>query len=544
MKFPSSIRWLVLCALLPTPASAATWYIAPDGDDAAAGSEAAPWRSFAHALDQLQSGDVLRVRGGTYRLVTESGGSALTTRGVTIEAYPGETPRILGSASTAGRAWQAVGPDLWRWPADQLERDPTGMFEGSRRIVHATDFSSGRDHADIALLDADDMWTKADAAGNGCGQANTGCFIYLRSSDGDPNGREFELAQRGLTRVAGDDVTVRGLTFLYTQPQPIFFEFADRVLLEDNVFGHVSNGNDNSYGVRIWESQGSIVRRNEVFDSVYWGGTSNSKGITFMLTRPGAPNIVEHNYVHDIPGRSAVGTKGGVSNLIVRYNRIENVYMAFEVGDARCVWTSSNDDGCQPSDDEYRPAGNWRIYGNVVRNSEIGLGLPGYIQDGNHNWLYNNVFDQVETGVDIGWQGTTGTRIANNIFLGSRAAIYLQSGGTTTSVTDYLDQFSADHNLYFGSTMADVHLRPNWGGNYASGTSYTLAQFRSEFGREMNSLAAAPDFALDWPDYRLAEDSPATGAGDAGFWPGRAAVDIGAHPLPGMMFHSGFEFGD
>jgi hypothetical protein len=218
--------------------------------------------------------------------------------------------------------------------------------------------------------------------------------------------------------------------------------------------------------------------------------------------------------------------------------------MAFEVGDARCVWSPTNNDGCQPSDIEYRPAGGWRIYGNIVRESDIGLSLPDYIEDGDDNWLYNNVFDQVETGVDIGWQGPTGTRIANNIFLGSRAAIYLQSGGTTTSVNDYLAQFASDHNLFWGSTLADVHLRPNWGGGYASGTPYTLAEFQALFTREMHSLRADPLFVAAPDDYQLASGSPAADSGDPLFWPGHSRIDIGAYPLPSLMFRSGFEVAD
>lgn len=531
----------LLCLLgLGAAAQAATHVVAPYGDDANPGSAAQPWRSLGLALQRLAPGDRLLLRGGDYRLVDETAGGPVGTAAITIEAYPGEQPRILGSASTAGRAWQAVGPDLWRLPAEFLARDPTGLFEGNRRIPHATDLSQGREHGDVGLLDGEEAWTKADANGMGCGEGNSGCFLYLRSNRGDPGARAFEAAQRGLAYFTGDDTTLRGLRILYTQPQPVFFEGADRVLLEDNVFGHVSNGDDNSYGVRIWESQGSIVRGNEVFDSVYWGGTANSKGISFMLTRPGAPNVVEHNHIHAIPGRSAVGTKGGVANLIVRYNRIENVHLAFEVGEGRCVWSASNTDGCQPDDAEYHPAGGWRIYGNIVRDAEIGLSLPGHITDGNDNWLYNNVFHRVETAIELGWGGPRGNRFANNLFLASRVAIYLYSGATTTTVADYFDQFQSHNNLFHGSTLGDIHLRPNWNGGYGHGTSYTLAQFQAGFGREAGSLAAAPRLA-DEVDYRLADDSPARGSGDAAFWPGQARVDMGAHAVPAWLFGSGFE---
>ncbi len=50
------------------PASAATYYVAPDGDNANAGTEAAPWASPAYGAARLQPGDTLVLGSGTYVL--------------------------------------------------------------------------------------------------------------------------------------------------------------------------------------------------------------------------------------------------------------------------------------------------------------------------------------------------------------------------------------------------------------------------------------------------------------------------------------------
>ncbi|VAW45180.1 hypothetical protein MNBD_GAMMA02-1033, partial [hydrothermal vent metagenome] len=290
-------------------------------------------------------------------------------------------------------------------------------------------------------------------------------------------------------------------------------------------------------------SQGSVVRGNQVFDSVYWGGTSNSKGISFMVNKIGDPNIVEYNEIYDIPGRSAVGSKGGTSNMIVRYNYIHDVFNAFEPGSFRCVWSSTNNDGCQSTDDEYRPAGNWQIYGNIVTNTEVGIRLPAFDEDNNNNLLFNNVFYNVKSAVNIGWDGTFGTVIANNIFINNEVGIYLQSGGTTTSVTDYLDQFESHHNLYFNNSHADIHLRPNWGGNYYSGTPHALIDFQSQFSsRESQSISADPQF-INTIDFYLLEGSPAENVGDGSFW-NVGTVHMGAHPfatLSDLIFMGSFD---
>jgi hypothetical protein len=48
-------------------------YISPGGDDAAAGTRDAPWRSWNHALGQLRAGDTLVVLDGTYARSTGTG---------------------------------------------------------------------------------------------------------------------------------------------------------------------------------------------------------------------------------------------------------------------------------------------------------------------------------------------------------------------------------------------------------------------------------------------------------------------------------------
>src|ERR1700733_12517651 len=53
--------------LAPTSARAATYYVAPTGSDAAAGSEATPFASWAHAQTVAAPGDTIYFRGGTYR---------------------------------------------------------------------------------------------------------------------------------------------------------------------------------------------------------------------------------------------------------------------------------------------------------------------------------------------------------------------------------------------------------------------------------------------------------------------------------------------
>ena len=50
----------------PTAAAARSYYVAPNGNDSAAGTQAAPWASIARAQTVAQPGDTVYFRGGTY----------------------------------------------------------------------------------------------------------------------------------------------------------------------------------------------------------------------------------------------------------------------------------------------------------------------------------------------------------------------------------------------------------------------------------------------------------------------------------------------
>lgn len=88
-------------------AAATAYYVAPNGNDSAAGTQAAPWASIARAQTAARAGDTVYLRGGTYAFArANSGCSSQTARvdAITLNksgssgnpirywAYPGEKP--------------------------------------------------------------------------------------------------------------------------------------------------------------------------------------------------------------------------------------------------------------------------------------------------------------------------------------------------------------------------------------------------------------------------------------------------------------------
>jgi hypothetical protein len=541
-KVASGARVAACCVVLGMAASAhaAELVVATDGSDANPGSLAEPFGTITHALSVAQNGDVVQIRAGTYRLMDEGPDAialalpdATESSFLTIEAYPGEEPVMLGSLSTAGQSWESAGGGLWRVSAAFLPRDPTGLFEADRRVEHVMkDVAGVRSHADVSALTTPGSWTKADDAGIGCSSDNAGCFIVMHPVDAtDPNSQIYELSQRKLFYSTGVSyLTIRGLTLYYTQDAAFSIEGGRGQLIENNVLGHNSNGDDNAYSLFVSYGGGAVVRNNRAFDSKYWGGFSNSKGITLMDMDPADPSLVEGNEVYDIVGQG-IATKSGVANLVVQRNFVHDVGLGIEPPGPRCDWTKPD---CVLGDPEYYPGGGWTIRENAIVRCGQGVSMTTLPESegGIANRIYNNVFHGNEgSGVDLRLENT-GTLVANNLFLENARGMFLDHGGSGEAIPidDFMPIFSAHHNLFFGN-QSDYLFRPDWTGADGSGTSYAVDEIQAGYPQEQGSLASDPlvvDATL--PDFHLQAGSPAEQAGDGALYQ-VAAVDIGMYPF-------------
>jgi len=120
-----SLRCLCFCLVggLPALAAATTWHVdAAAGDDAAAGSEAAPWRTIMRACKVVEPGDTVLVHPGVYfeHVKLERSGTAAAP--ITFASVAGADRTSLTGAHPALRrgelAWTAVDgtAGLWRVP--------------------------------------------------------------------------------------------------------------------------------------------------------------------------------------------------------------------------------------------------------------------------------------------------------------------------------------------------------------------------------------------------------------------------------------------
>ncbi len=88
------------------------FYVSPAGNDDAAGTIDAPWKTIPHAVESVASGDVINLRAGSY-----TGGIYVSKPDLTIQSYAGEratltTPTDVNNLYFAAAGGKALNLDL------------------------------------------------------------------------------------------------------------------------------------------------------------------------------------------------------------------------------------------------------------------------------------------------------------------------------------------------------------------------------------------------------------------------------------------------
>jgi hypothetical protein len=129
------------------PADAAhVYFVSPDGTTNASGVQLNDPTTLASAIARVVTGDVIVLRGGTYRI-----GDLKVNQGVTLQPYGDECPVLKGTR--VATEWKALRDDVWcaRWatlfpqkPADWWRREREGMRTPLHRFNNDMVFVDGR----------------------------------------------------------------------------------------------------------------------------------------------------------------------------------------------------------------------------------------------------------------------------------------------------------------------------------------------------------------------------------------------------------------
>lgn len=303
-RFGIVLATALLLALLPrVPADAAQQYfVSPDGNDRAAGTESSPWGTFQYALSRLRPGDVLVARGGTYReeLRNPSISSGAGNAPITVRAYPGERPVI------EGLLW-LKDPDHWRLEGINVT---WGSGSADEHMVKLTD-GTGWEYVNS------EIWGAQSFAG-----------ILVASSGGsEPNG----------WRIAGNCIHDTGVNNDTNQDHLIYANsgHGGSGVIEGNVMFNAPNGEGIKLGGSSSSSGGAsnlTVRYNTIVSTaqsilIGWrSGNNRIEGNLLAGVQANYANIRGYQLSED--GNRASGNLGtGSTRLIMNdggYERIDD----------------------------------------------------------------------------------------------------------------------------------------------------------------------------------------------------------------------------
>ena len=183
-------------------------YISPTGNDANAGTFAAPFRTIAKAVSVAVAGDTIYMRGGSYASSATTSISKTGTAAARfyLLAYPGERPVLDFSVMTVSSSNRGINLSGSYWyirGIDFYHAGDNGMFmSGSNNIIELCNFYENSDTglqiggggANNKILNCDSYYNADPANGNadgfaakldvGTGNYFYGCRAWQNSDDG------------------------------------------------------------------------------------------------------------------------------------------------------------------------------------------------------------------------------------------------------------------------------------------------------------------------------------------------------------------------
>jgi hypothetical protein len=446
--------------------NSATFLVAPKGSDFNNGLPSAPWKTIQHAVDNVNPGDTVLVKTGTYHELVRFNRSGSETAGfITLKNAPGESPVMDGTGLVDGGKKEVVlvtienqnyirveGFEICNLITSDPQRFPAGIWvKGTshhlqligNRVHHIRQQTQGR-HGNAhgiavygtsasgsihdILIDGNEIWEcRLGSSESMVLNGNVENFIVRNNRVHDNNNIAYDFI--GHERVCPDSSLNQ----------------ARNGLVEDNIAYNIDSRLNASYGPD-----------NPCADGFYVDG---GKDIIFERNRAYACNI-------GFEVASEHGSKS-TSGIIVRNNLITN-------------------------------------------NHVIGLAMGGYDAkrgSARNNVVVNNTFYQNnsedrEEGAELLLQYyCTDNTFKNNIIVGRSGTPMVRHDSKTGSNNLF------DGNLYY------CDGKPMWKWNTVSFS--TFEDYRSGSGQESKSLFGDPRFNDARPvDFQPAPISPAVDHGE------------------------------
>ena len=444
-------RVLTACAALllaPLAAShAAERHVATNGDDANAGTRAAPLRTIQRAADLAQPGDVITVHDGVYRerIAPPRGGQSDQKR-IVYQAAPGEKVEIKGSEIV--KNWSKVQDNVWK---ATLPNSFFGDFNPYHDLIRGDWFNPlGRQHhtgavylngqwlAEAATLD--DVLKPAGDTPLWFGQVdNANTTIWAQFPGVNPNEQHVEINVRQTVfypaKPGINYITVRGFTLRHAatpwapptaeQVGLIGTHWSKGWVIENNVISH---------------SICSAVALGKYGDQ--WDNTSANTAEGYVKTIERAlengwnketigHHVVRNNTISHCEQAGIVGSLGAAFSLVTG-NTIHDIHV-------RKLFS-----GAEMAGIKFHAAIDSTIRGNHIYRTCRGIWLDWMAQGTrvSGNLLHDNSSEDLFVEVNHG-----PFLIDNNLFLSRTSLLDMSEGGAYA------------HNLLAGQIISRPELR-------------------------------------------------------------------------------------
>ncbi|MFD2706657.1 right-handed parallel beta-helix repeat-containing protein [Salibacterium lacus] len=296
------------------------YYVAVDGSDSSSGSESNPFATIDHAVDTVDAGDTIYLRGGTYQLgeTIDLEADGTSSEGYHLLAYDGESPILDFSEmeDDDGNRGIEVHGDYWHLKGFTVQgAGDNGMFvDGSNNLIEELDVRENQDSgiqlhtgaSDNTVRNVDSYYNydpgdhgeNADGFAakfdTGSGNVFEGCRAWNNSDDG----YDFWKANAAIT-VKDTWVFRNGVN---TWGDSDFQGDGNGIKLGRG------DGNHTIERALIWENPGNGVNHNKHAEAVnvyhvtaYANATLDSGKNNFQFSDSEAEHVLRNNVSHDGP---------------------------------------------------------------------------------------------------------------------------------------------------------------------------------------------------------------------------------------------------
>jgi pectate disaccharide-lyase len=336
----------------PPPAGNAL-YVAPNGSDSAAGTQANP-TTLTSAITRVAAGGTIYMRGGTYNLsqtvtIAQNNNGTASAR-KKLSAYPGETPILNFSAQSENSANRglAIGGSWWHIYGIIVERagDNGILLGGHNNIIERAITRHNRDSGlQVSRFVAEaprDQWPSNNLVLSSVSHDN----VDSDGEDADGFAPKLTVGSGNVFRytVAHNNIDDGYDLYTYADEEPIGAVTIEDSLAYDN--GTLSNGGQAGAGDRNGYKLGGedvpinhTVRRNIAYENGQHGFTYNRNPGTMTVSNNLSIGNTERNFNFDAGSsvfRNNTSCNSGDNDRIVGNSDSSNQFWSGTNG-SRCA---------------------------------------------------------------------------------------------------------------------------------------------------------------------------------------------------------------